>query len=54
MEKPDMEKMDETKDKIAAKPGEEVKEWMENEGTEEEMTAPKAMAEDTTEGNRGN
>ena len=54
MEKPDTEKMDETKEKIASKPGEEVKEWMEDEGTDEEFTAPKAMAEDTSEGNRGN
>ncbi|MDQ3945165.1 MAG: hypothetical protein M3357_08470 [Actinomycetota bacterium] len=54
MEKPDMEKMDETKDKIASEPGEQVKEWVEEEGTDEEMTAPKAMAEDTSEGNRAN
>jgi hypothetical protein len=54
MEKPDTDKLDDTKDKIASEPGKKVEEWMDKEGTDEDMTASKAMAEDTTEGNRGN
>lgn len=39
---------------IASKPGEQVKDWMEKEKPEfeDDLTTPKAMAEDTTEGKR--
>jgi hypothetical protein len=51
-----METTDAEDKAIASEPGENVKEWTDKEGKDfdDKMKSAKAMAEDTSEGNRSN